>query len=249
MENKDTFEPMTLQPPMPNTEPVEVPEEPQMEFETNNYDEEEYPDESLPLHSLTGTGYEDPKTAGFRRTRNYQTEQQSLFIGLLNMVYNITIDHPRKKSKITLPFFSITRISTDKEVIELKEIMSYRLHHLHQEDVKRGCSEKTAARRQEVYRVSEQLHILMNLLRDIGFQIESKKTTGNKGTQKESARKIFYNDFSFDKNYIEERGTMINLALMKKLENIPKSSELTIRCGDPDIAGVLKLGTTLSGQK
>ena len=40
MENKDTFEPMTLQPPMPNTEPVEVPEEPQMEFETNNYDEE-----------------------------------------------------------------------------------------------------------------------------------------------------------------------------------------------------------------
>ena len=249
---ESAYDPLTIQPPQPNPEPAE-PMPPEMEIieqqeEVNEEmmqqpQEEEYPSESqMPMSSISGLGYDDPKTAGFRRTRNYQTEQQSLFIGLLNMVYNVTIDHPRKRSKITLPFFCITRISTDKEVIELKEIMSYRLHHLHQEDVKRGCSEKTAARRQEVYRVTEQLHILMNLLRDVGFVVESKKTTGNKGTQKETARKIYYNDFSFDRNFIEERGTMINMILMKKLETIPKSSELTIPAGDPEIAQILKFG-------
>ena len=127
MENKETF--VTIQPPMPTPEPAEQQEViNEIEMENHQFDEnedEDFPDDSLHLHSMTGSNYEDPKTAGFRRTRNYQTEQQSLFIGLLNMVYNITIDHPRKKSKITLPFFSITRISTDKEVIELKEIMSY----------------------------------------------------------------------------------------------------------------------------
>ena len=35
---------------------------------------------------------------------------------------------------------------------------------------------------------------------------------------------------------------MINLALMKKLETIPKSSELTIPAGDADIANILKFG-------
>ena len=35
---------------------------------------------------------------------------------------------------------------------------------------------------------------------------------------------------------------MINLALMKKLENIPKSSELTIPAGDATIAHILKYG-------
>lgn len=194
--------------------------------------------------TFVNPNYDDPKTAGFRRTRNYQTAQQGVFIGLLNTVYNITIDHPRKKSKITLPFYTIVKISTDKEVVEVKEIMSYRLQHLHDQDVTQGCSEKTAARRQEVYRVTEQLHILMNLMRDIGFEVESKKTTGNKGTPKETARKIRFNDFVFDREYIEERGNLINELLLRKLDTVPKSSELTIHCGDQDIANVLKLGTS-----
>ena len=238
---EEEFEPVTIQPPMPNPEPTEGMNE--IEIEENQYQREMIGEEIETLLPIGSIGmYEDPKTAGFRRTRNYQTEQQSLFIGLLNMVYNITIDHPRKRSKITLPFYNITRITTDKEVIELKEIMSYRLQHLHEEDIKHGCTEKTAARRQEVYRVTEQLHILMNLLRDIGFTIESKKTTGNKGTQKETARKIIYNEFSFGREFIEERGTMINELIMKKLETIPKSSELTIPSGDEGIANILKHG-------
>ena len=199
--------------------------------------------ESMREGTYINTGYDDPKTAGFRRTRNYQTAQQGVFIALLNMVYNVTIDHPRKRSKITLPFFTVIKISTDKEVVEIKEIMSYRLQHLHQEDMSHGCTEKTAARRQEVYRVTEQLHILMNLMRDIGFDIDSKKTTGNKGNQKETARKIKFNDFVFDREFIEERGNLINEILLKKLETIPKSSELTIPAGDDEIAHVLKLGT------
>lgn len=211
------------------------------------------PQQDAVIERFEGTfvnpNYDDPKTAGFRRTRNYQTAQQGVFIGLLNTVYNITIDHPRKKSKITLPFYTIVKISTDKEVVEVKEIMSYRLQHLHDQDVAQGCTEKTAARRQEVYRVTEQLHILMNLMRDIGFEVESKKTTGNKGTPKETARKIRFNDFVFDREYIEERGNLINELLLRKLDTVPKSSELTIHCGDQDIANVLKLGTPYQGQK
>ena len=59
---------------------------------------------------------------------------------------------------------------------------------------------------------------------------------------KETARKIKYNDFTFDKEYIEERGNLINELLIKKLESIPKSSELTIECGDKEIAQILKEG-------
>ena len=159
---EEAFEPVTIPPPLPHPEtqePIQVnqllPIEEQqfpvpLEPQENQEEQEEQSETGMQLHSGSGIGYDDPRTAGFRRTRNYQTEQQSLFIGLLNMVYNITIDHPRKRSKITLPFFTITRISTDKEVIELKEILCYRLEHLRNEDIKRGCTPKTAARRQEV---------------------------------------------------------------------------------------------------
>ncbi|EDR29268.1 hypothetical protein EDI_261080 [Entamoeba dispar SAW760] len=206
--------------------------------------EEHHEEEDDKLDLLTsGSLFDDPKTAGFRKTRNYQTEQQSVFIALLSMVYTIVIDHPRKRSKITLPFFNVIRISTEKEVVEIKEIMSTKLQQLHDEDIAHGCSEKTATRRQEVYRVSEQLHILMNLLRDVGFEIESKKTTGNKGNQKETARKIKYNNFTFDKEFIEERGNLINELLIKRLESIPKSSDLSIECGDSEIANILKMGS------
>ena len=56
---------------------------------------------------LRSSDVDSKKQGGFQKSRNYQTEQQGVFIGLLSMFYDITVEHPRKKSKITLPFFTV----------------------------------------------------------------------------------------------------------------------------------------------
>ncbi|ELP91659.1 hypothetical protein EIN_206760 [Entamoeba invadens IP1] len=180
------------------------------------------------------------KSQGFRKSRNYQTEQQGVFIALLNMFYDVTIEHPRKKSKITLPFFTVIKIESDEEAIDVRENVGEKMSELHRKDVEGGCSEKTAARRQEVYRVAEQLHILMDLLRDVGFDLDTKTTTGNKSNVKETVRQLSYENYIFDGEFVEGRGADINELIVKRLEALSKSTNLVIKKGDPEIVAILK---------
>ncbi|KAL7717025.1 BAG domain-containing protein [Entamoeba marina] len=178
------------------------------------------------------------KQCGFQKSRNYQTEQQGIFIAFLNMFYDVIIEHPRKRSKITHPFYTVLKIESPLEYVDCKEVIADRMNELLKVDLRLGCSKKTAMRRQEVYRVVEQLHLLMGLLRELNFVLNTKTTTGNKGTIKETVKQIFYDGYTFNKPYIQEKGVLINKDIANRLINNTKSV-LVIKKGDSQFMKIL----------
>ena len=55
----------------------------------------------------------------FSVLRNYQTQQQAIFIAVLNQFYDIFIEFPKKKSVVSLPFLKILKLQNDDEIEDM----------------------------------------------------------------------------------------------------------------------------------
>ena len=60
----------------------------------------------------------------FFEVRNYQAEQEGIFLALLNHEYDITIEVPQKRSVVTLNYFKILTLKNDKESIQFDELLN-----------------------------------------------------------------------------------------------------------------------------
>ncbi|KAL7712389.1 BAG domain-containing protein [Entamoeba marina] len=176
---------------------------------------------------------------GFRVSRNYQTEQQGIMLGLLNIHYNLVIDHPQKRSLYTLPFLKINRLENNKQKVLFPECIDKKLKELYNKDLKEGVTDKTALRRQDVYRVAECLHLLIELTRKSKYHLVTKTTTGNKGNIKESIKQISFDGFVFDRNEISTKGRLVNKIITERLENQDRFNQLIIPRGDLEIMASL----------
>ncbi|ELP89182.1 hypothetical protein EIN_485740 [Entamoeba invadens IP1] len=148
----------------------------------------------------------------FRNSRNIASATQSILVALLNIKFKIVLKSPLKKAKVTQQLLRIESIEKDNTSLFIEDFVQTRCINRLTFDKEMGVSSKTAGRRAEYNKLTENIHLLMDVLREDGFFFETETTKGKRGTLKmETIKKIYWNGRLFlDKDDIWERGSRIN---------------------------------------
>ena len=80
----------------------------------------------------------------FKEIRNYQAQQQAIFLALLNRVYDVHVQQQVKRSLVTLPFFRVEELRSDTDVIRVNDFVETRCRERYAFETRQGVSEKTA---------------------------------------------------------------------------------------------------------
>ncbi|ELP88455.1 hypothetical protein EIN_229980 [Entamoeba invadens IP1] len=168
----------------------------------------------------------------FSRLRNSQVYQQAILLALINKHFQVKLLIPIKRSVLTLQLFKIEELTEGNDCIRVEDFVEKRCQEKFSNDVKQGIAEKTAKRRYETNRTTEQLHLLMDVLREFGYKFESRYTSGKKGAQKvETFNTIYLNDVVVvSQQQIVDLGTNINekiagLLFDKRQSEVPKNCD------------------------
>ncbi|EDR24248.1 hypothetical protein EDI_306170 [Entamoeba dispar SAW760] len=116
----------------------------------------------------------------FIKTRDQQSEQQCILIALLNLKFDILLEKPRKINTESLSFFKVLELVDGRNRINLKTLTDNRVQSLIKENQINGVDEKTIKRRQEVYKIMEHIHVLLDIAQSVGYKIKTnygKRTT------------------------------------------------------------------------
>ncbi|EDR27731.1 hypothetical protein EDI_104220 [Entamoeba dispar SAW760] len=119
----------------------------------------------------------------FFKLRNYQVYQQGILLALLNKHFEITLQIPTKRSVVTRQYFKINELRRGNDSIKVEEYVEQRCKEKYLQDLSNGIPEKTARRRYDTNKITEQLHLLIDLLTEFGYSFVSKWTSGKKGAQ------------------------------------------------------------------
>ncbi|EDR28471.1 hypothetical protein EDI_315750 [Entamoeba dispar SAW760] len=165
------------------------------------------------------TGYK--RKYQFREKRNYQVAQQSIFLALLNDYFEIELLPPIKRSNVATQLLRINRLVHGEDSILFNLVVEHRCNDLFQKDIENGVPIKTAMRRMETYKISEGLHLLIDLLFELGYIFVSRVTKGAQGSQRiETVKEIWRNGkVILEKSDIEELGTQINSYFFNEIKS------------------------------
>ncbi|ELP91426.1 hypothetical protein EIN_155330 [Entamoeba invadens IP1] len=177
----------------------------------------------------------------YKDLRNYQVYQQAVLIALLNQHADIIITPQKKKSNVTLPFFTIKSVvfsPTDR--VDLTYIVEKRCKQQMEMDVARGISSKTAMRRYKTNRVAENLHMVLDLLFEFDNLFVIKTTNGKNGANRldtVTAALLPNNEWiSYDD--ITEIGSQLNSFIANMLT---QNESITLGKGSDIIAKFLRI--------
>ena len=170
------------------------------------------------MESFTETRQRKKNNEAFLKLRSYQVYQQSILLALLNRYFEITLQIPSKRSIVTRQFFKIEEIRNGNDVIKVEEYVEHRCKEKYEKDLLEGISEKTAKRRYDTNRITEQLHLMIDLLIDFGHLFNSKWTSGKKGAQIVETIQEILTPYEFiSNNQIPLLGSRINDYLCDQL--------------------------------
>ncbi|KAL7718064.1 BAG domain-containing protein [Entamoeba marina] len=144
----------------------------------------------------------------FSTLRNFQARQQGFLLGLLNLHYDIYVEAPKKKSVVTQPFLNIVKLVNGTETILVRDIVTSLVNQMYKIDIEQGVTQKTATRRYDVNRITEQLIFLANILKKMDVEIQT-KVIGIKKS-KDKIASISYEDLYFNSKDIQRKGCQIN---------------------------------------
>ncbi|EDR26796.1 hypothetical protein EDI_252610 [Entamoeba dispar SAW760] len=177
----------------------------------------------------------------FKENRDYQSEQESLFLALLSQEFTIKLICPNKRCVVTLPFLRILEIQRGlDDCVAVNDWVNNRINERLKEELSQGVSRKTAQRRSENYKITETLHLIMDLLSEFGYFFQTRTTTGKKGICKiDIAYKVYNkNKLMFDQESISRIGSSIN----KKIISLPSENGIiTIKKGSLDLLQIISL--------
>ncbi|GAB1222700.1 hypothetical protein ENUP19_0121G0175 [Entamoeba nuttalli] len=122
-----------------------------------------------------------PVLRASREARNNFTLQQTLCICLLSRWCRITIKKPTRRSCVTEQFFRINSIEHEEDKIDVYSFLKKRCNEMYLFDIQRGVSEKTAIRRYQNNKKIEVIHLMEDILREYGVELETKTTEGKSG--------------------------------------------------------------------
>ena len=156
-----------------------------------------------------------------RQFRNYQVCQQCLLIALLNQYGEIQISKEKKRSNVTLPFFTVDYVCFENnDKIDITQFIEKRCYEQRIKDIKEGISEKTAQRRFKSNKAVEILHLLMDIVSEFQQCFETKTSVGKNGAKKmETIISCNWNGNYYDQNAIELIGMDINAQLYSLISN------------------------------
>lgn len=120
-----------------------------------------------------------------REIRNFQTVQQAVLIGLLNQFSDIIFKQPAKKSVTTQQYMRIKSIIfTEEDTVSFAEFLKRRCLEHYNWDITHDVPLKTAKRRYQTNKKTDGLHLMMDILSELGFVFHTKMTEGKSGTVK-----------------------------------------------------------------
>ena len=175
----------------------------------------------------------------FRDTRNYQSQQECIYMALINRYFDISFIPHKKQSLVTVPFFRILKLNNEEDMIGFKELIEQRIVSRMNDEVSHGIVQKTAMRRCENYRLVDTLHVLNDILEIKGFSFDSRLTTGKKGTLKAESIYGVYdtnNIFMFNQDDIARIGTEL-ATYISSIES--ENGVCVIRMNDPTIQTIV----------
>ena len=175
----------------------------------------------------------------FREIRNYQSQQECIYMAMLNKQFDIVFVSHKKPGLITIPFFRILRLVNDRETIGFKELIERRITERLNDEIANGSTTKTANRRCENYRLVDTLHMLNDILEIQGYSFDSHLSTGKKGTLKaESIYGVYDLDgnYIFDQDDIAKIGTQLSVYIGQLTD---ENGICTLKRNDPVIQQIL----------
>ena len=175
----------------------------------------------------------------FRKTKNYQSEEQAVFIALLNMKYDIVIERPFKAIKASSTFFKIVKLVNAEEVIDVKSEVENSIEQLLENDRKQNVPVKTIKRRNENYKIVEHIHNSIGLLQSLGYNLIINKTNKKKTSAKYKTVTISFDGICFNQNDIERKGKMIIDVIDDKMKHLSRKNNIIIPRGDTEFMSIL----------
>ncbi|BFU21210.1 TATA-binding protein-associated phosphoprotein, putative [Entamoeba histolytica HM-3:IMSS] len=172
----------------------------------------------------------------FKKTRDYQSQQEAVMLGLLNKYENYSLFLPSKRHCRSVPFIPLNTIFINDEEINCNEIINSRLADFYEMDKANGIPDHTALRRKKANLVAETINFLADVIEMKGYVFESKISTGKKGIQKETLNAIASQILYLNKDDIITKGTELNKYFLSQMQH---SSQTLFKKGNPYIAEVL----------
>ncbi|KAL7717388.1 TATA-binding protein-associated phosphoprotein [Entamoeba marina] len=153
----------------------------------------------------------------FKRNRDYQSQQEAVLIGLLNIMYDVVLQRPYKLKCESDAFLPILKIKTSMDDIDVHEFIKKRCTELLSAELKQGVPKDKARRRMKNNEYPEVLHYISDILELKGYAFVSRITTGRKGIKKETILQITSDDgtLTLTQNMIADLGKRINTYLVE----------------------------------
>ena len=166
----------------------------------------------------------------FQEVRNYQAEQEGVFLALLNKEYTITLEVPQKRSVVSLNYFKIIGFENETETIRFDELLANKLMSMKEEDKRIGLNEGTANRRLEINKIAESIHLLISMLEERKYEMST--TTMGKRNSRASVVELRFDGVTFTKGQIEQKGNKIILCILDRMKNMKRKKILRIEKND-----------------
>ncbi|ELP83505.1 hypothetical protein EIN_377600 [Entamoeba invadens IP1] len=120
----------------------------------------------------------------FIKWRNYQSSQESVFLAIINQYCDITIHKPVKKALVTLQFVQIDELSfSPTDTINFSKLVQNLVKQRLEYEVSIGVLPKTAMRRSENYRFTITLNLLVDLLSEFRYVLNTKPPVSKKAKE------------------------------------------------------------------
>ncbi|ELP94741.1 hypothetical protein EIN_340790 [Entamoeba invadens IP1] len=146
----------------------------------------------------------------FKR-KTYQVSQQAILLALINKHFSIALMLPKKRAITGRQFLCVKTIKNGNDVIEIDNFVHQRMKEYNNYATSIGIPMKTITRRGENNRIVENIHILLDILVELGYHFQTKVSTGKNYSLKFDTIKSFQlGKFSFNKNTIGQKGILIN---------------------------------------
>ncbi|ELP83771.1 hypothetical protein EIN_470050 [Entamoeba invadens IP1] len=158
----------------------------------------------------------------FIEVRNNQVYEQMVLLWIINKRFSISLKCPNKKATVFEQFLTVEYIWDTFDEIEVKKVVYERCSLRYQQDLNCGISQKTAKRRKNNNYTIECLQLLVDIVRELGFFVETEQCGGKKVNFKEEYIKYIYYDgvLLFNSNSIQIFGKTIIDTLNCKYTNL-----------------------------
>ncbi|ELP87983.1 hypothetical protein EIN_418620 [Entamoeba invadens IP1] len=161
----------------------------------------------------------------FFQVRNYQAQQEAVFLTILNQEYDVVLEVPQKKSVIALSYFRVIRLKSPERNIEFGSELNSLLEKMYFNDMTLGVTEGTASRRLEINRISESIHKLIELIEPITLL---KKCFMGKRNSRASVVELSFDGINMKKDDIEKKGERINKAITLRMKGLQRKDVITL---------------------